>query len=239
MGSQRVWSGLACTQIALPGKGGHSSFLPLKNCVPTWEDLMRSLIAIKLFYRRFLHMVQTVKCLCLQCGRPRFDPWVRKILWRRIWRPTPVFLPGKSHGQRSVVGYIPWGHKESDMTEQLHFNSSSSRVGLLRGLGWVENLHSFNMVSGNLMSFCDSFNLAPGGLLEELLWFLSSGMKNADIFHFWGVLVLHRAHQYLCPLRQNQDHAPRLHYRFLTVSPLPLHPLLPLISKGWNQLFGT
>ena len=103
----------------------------------------------------------------------------------------------------------------------------------------MENLHSFNMVSGNLMSFCDSFNLAPGGLLEELLWFLSSGMKNADIFHFLGVLVLQRAHQYLCPLRQNQDHAPRLHYRFLTVSPLPLHPLLPLISKGWNQLFGT
>ena len=44
-------------------------------------------------------------------------PWVRKIPWRRKWQPTPVFLPGKSHGQRSLVGYSPWGRKESDMTE--------------------------------------------------------------------------------------------------------------------------
>jgi len=42
---------------------------------------------------------------------------------RRQWQPTPVLLPGKSHGQRSVVGYSPWGHKESDTTEQLHYNS--------------------------------------------------------------------------------------------------------------------
>ena len=39
--------------------------------------------------------------ICLQCKRPRFDPWVRKIPWRRKWKPTPVFLPGKFHGQRS------------------------------------------------------------------------------------------------------------------------------------------
>ena len=58
---------------------------------------------------------------CLQCGRPRFNPWVRKIPWRRKWQPTPLLLPGKSHGQRSLVGYSPWGGKESDMTEQLHF----------------------------------------------------------------------------------------------------------------------
>ena len=44
-------------------------------------------------------------------GRPSFDPWVRKILWRRAWQATPVFLPGESHGQRSLVGYSPWGHK--------------------------------------------------------------------------------------------------------------------------------
>ena len=44
-------------------------------------------------------------------------PWDRKISWRRKWQPTPVFLPGKSHGQRSLAGYSPQGHKESDMTE--------------------------------------------------------------------------------------------------------------------------
>ena len=45
--------------------------------------------------------------------------WVRKIPWRRDRLPTPVFLPGEFHGQRSLAGYSPWGHKESDTTEQL------------------------------------------------------------------------------------------------------------------------
>ena len=40
-----------------------------------------------------------------------FDPWVRKIPWRRKWQPIPIFLPGESHGQKSLVGYSPWGHK--------------------------------------------------------------------------------------------------------------------------------
>ena len=43
-----------------------------------------------------------------------FDPWVRKTPWRRKWQPTPVFLSGKFHGQRSLVAYSPWGHKELD-----------------------------------------------------------------------------------------------------------------------------
>ena len=51
-------------------------------------------------------------CTCRRC---RFDPWVGKIPWRRKWQPTPVFLPGESHGQRSMMGYSPWGHKEAEM----------------------------------------------------------------------------------------------------------------------------
>ena len=50
-----------------------------------------------------------------QCRRPKrceFDSWVGKIPWRRAWQPTAVFLPGESHGQRSLVGYSPRGHKE-------------------------------------------------------------------------------------------------------------------------------
>ena len=49
--------------------------------------------------------------------KSRFNLWVRKIPWRRIWQPTPVFLTGKSHGQKSLAGYTPRGHKELDMTE--------------------------------------------------------------------------------------------------------------------------
>ena len=67
-------------------------------------------------------VAQTVKHLPTM-RRPRFNPWVRKISWRRKWQPTSVFLPGKSHGQRSLVGYGPWGRKESDTTEGLHFTS--------------------------------------------------------------------------------------------------------------------
>ena len=58
------------------------------------------------------------KRTCQQGRRPRFNPWIGKILWRWEWPPTPVFL-GESHGQRSLVGYSPCGHRESDMTEQL------------------------------------------------------------------------------------------------------------------------
>ena len=49
--------------------------------------------------------------------RGGFDPWVGKISWRRKWQLTPVFLPGKSQGQRSLAGYNAWSHKELDMTE--------------------------------------------------------------------------------------------------------------------------
>ena len=67
-------------------------------------------------------VAQTVKSICLQWGRPRFYPQVGRISWRKKWQPTPVFLPGKSHGCRSLVGYSPWGCKESDTTERLHFH---------------------------------------------------------------------------------------------------------------------
>ena len=50
--------------------------------------------------------------ICLKCRRPWFHPWVGKIRWRRKWLRTPVFLPEESHGQRSLMGYSPRGHKE-------------------------------------------------------------------------------------------------------------------------------
>ena len=51
------------------------------------------------------------------------DPWVRKIPWRRKWEPTPVFLTGKSHEERSLAGYRPWGHKQLDTVEWLNTHS--------------------------------------------------------------------------------------------------------------------
>ena len=63
-------------------------------------------------------MAQRLKCLPAMR-----ETWVQSLGREdplEKWQPTPVFLPGESHGQRSLVGYIPWGHKESDMTERLH-----------------------------------------------------------------------------------------------------------------------
>ena len=69
----------------------------------------------------------------LRCG---FDSWVVKILWRRKWQPTSAFLPGKSHGQRSLVGYSPQGHKESDMAEHSTApGPSACRGEKCRGMG--------------------------------------------------------------------------------------------------------
>ena len=56
-------------------------------------------------------------CQCRRCKRHTFHPWVVKIPWRRAWQPTPVFLPGESHGQRSLAGYSPSGNKKSDTTK--------------------------------------------------------------------------------------------------------------------------
>ena len=56
-------------------------------------------------------------CQCRRYKKVWFDPWVGKVPWRRAWQPTPVFLPGESHGQRNLAGYSLQGRRELDMTE--------------------------------------------------------------------------------------------------------------------------
>ena len=87
----------------------HLTFSSLNNGLPRWFSGLK--ICLK----------------CRRCRRHRFNPWVWKIPWRRKWQPTPVFLPGKSHGQRSLVGYSPWACKELDTTEQLSEHKLSLR----------------------------------------------------------------------------------------------------------------
>ena len=90
------------------------------------------------------------KSICLQSGRPRFNPWVGKIPWRRKWQPTPVLLPGKSHGQRNLAGCSPWGRKESDMTERLRFHFFTLTIQTF--VDKVMSLH-FNMLSRFVIAF--------------------------------------------------------------------------------------
>ena len=78
----------------------------------------------------------------LQCRRPGFNPWVRKIPWRRKWQPTPVFLPGKSSGQRSLVGYSPWCRRvRHNWATKLVLLMNSKPVLLLSEHWWKEPLN--------------------------------------------------------------------------------------------------
>ena len=69
-----------------------------------------------------------------------FNPWIGKIPWRREWVPTPIFLPGEFHGERSLAGHSPWVHKESDITEQLTLLRSLER-GQYSGSWTLVSLH--------------------------------------------------------------------------------------------------
>ena len=71
------------------------------------------------------HSGKESACKCRRSRRSGFDLLVRDIPWRRKWKPTPVFLSGKFHRWRSLVGYSPWGHKKSDMAEQLSTHTAA------------------------------------------------------------------------------------------------------------------
>ena len=104
-----------------------SSSVTLAKSFHFWESASLSEKRGKEWYLPFYILISIYSTSCLprwhsgkestcQCGGWGFDPWVGKILWRRKWQPTPVFLPGRSYGQRSLAGYSPRDHKESDMT---------------------------------------------------------------------------------------------------------------------------
>ena len=87
-----------------------------------------------------------------------------RLAWRRKWQPTPVFLPGESQGQRSLVGCCPWGHKESDAAARTHFlflystppchsNYNSSFSSLLRSLHWIPNYY-LSLCAQSCLTLC-------------------------------------------------------------------------------------
>ena len=95
------------------------------------------------------------KSICPQCRRPGFNPWVGKTSWRRKWQPTPVFLPGKSHGWRSLVGYSSWGRKGSDTTD-LTFCVLLGFVPALNTCNVFRKTHE-NHAGTDMISKCTSF----------------------------------------------------------------------------------
>ena len=99
-------------------------------------------------------MAHTVKNLPAML-ETQFNPWVMKIPWRRQWQPTLVFLPGKLCGQRSPVGYSPWGHKESDTTEQLTLSHFLSRPAIFDYLFYLNVRFLYTHSSFSLGNFSE------------------------------------------------------------------------------------
>ena len=87
------------------------------KCSLTNNWLIRSIIWKHIFHIecRWSSGKESI-CQYRKCA---FDPWIGKIVCRRKWQPTPISLPGESHGQRSLEGYSPWGRKQVDTTERL------------------------------------------------------------------------------------------------------------------------
>ena len=117
------------------------------------------------------------KKICLERRRPWFDSWVEKIPWRKDRLPTPVFLPGEFHEQRSLAGYSPWGRKDLDLTEWLstaqHSIQVQSKNVSVSFSMWI-SIHSSAVCWINL-----SFSV-------ELLWHLCQN----SIDHIYMVLFL-------------------------------------------------
>ena len=110
--------------------------------------------------------------------RCRLDLWVVKISWRRKWQPTPVSLPRKSHGQRSLVGYSPWGCKKQDMTERLTLHHIDS-------IKFVQSLLTSNAAAVKSLqscpTLCDPIDKQPSRLPHP--W--DSPGKNTGVgYHF-------------------------------------------------------
>ena len=136
-------------------------------------------------------MAQMVKNL-----PPTFDPYVRKIPCRREWQPTPLFLSGESRGQRSLVGYSPWGHKESDRTERVTLSLSHMAINSVQVSPSASALPSSMEVSVGLQGNCQASwltmvlvldlpslpppltNIDLGYVLDPCLWLVTSGFPH-------------------------------------------------------------
>ena len=93
-------------------------------------------------------------CQCRRCKRHKFNPWVRKIPWRRVWQPTLVLLPGECHRQRSLAGYGPEDHKELDPTlETWHARNHNQ--------DWQPMCHCVCLFSQLCLTLCNPPAKAP------------------------------------------------------------------------------
>ena len=122
------------------------------------------------------------------------------IPWRRKWQPTPVFLPGKSRGQRGLEGYSPWGHKELDTIEQLNWTELKQQKRpprwhsgkefcnardetQVQSLGWEDPLEKEMVTHSSILAWRIPWTEGPGGLqsmgLQSQTWHTNPFTRNA------------------------------------------------------------
>ena len=92
----------------------HRNMAAVPRCMLMVPGRREGLMVSDLLISQKMGILEFWFYICLRCRRPGFHSWFGKIPWRSEWQPTPVFLPGKFHGQRSLGGYSPCGGKESD-----------------------------------------------------------------------------------------------------------------------------
>ena len=92
---------------------------PARIHADIWQN-QYNIVKLKINLKKYINL-KLKKRNHLQCRRAGFSSWVGKIPWRRACQPTSVFLPGEFHRQRSLAGYTPWGHKESDTITLIRF----------------------------------------------------------------------------------------------------------------------
>ena len=140
-----------------------------------------------------VHMVKKLHAIARDHG---LDPWAGKITWKREWQPTPVFLSGKSHGQRSLVGCSPWGGKESD-TERLMLSlsfclsslQSLRRFQLFETIRTAAHQGSLSITSSqSLLKLMSNDSVMPSNYLCHPLLFLPSIFPSIWVFSNESVL---------------------------------------------------
>ena len=107
-------------------------FFPMRPENPWWNflDYYWVILIILIILSHFNYYLRKLwlRRICLQCRRSKFHPCIRKIPWKRERQPTPVSLPGESHGQRSLEDHSSWGHKESNTTGQLTHTQGNCKM---------------------------------------------------------------------------------------------------------------
>ena len=147
-----------------------------------WRSYVLALTGTALFSflgAMIINRGKELTCQCRSNKRHRFDRRVRKITWRKAWQPTPVFLAGEWHGERSLTGYHPWGHRESDMTEATQHSTQVRENKLIKK--WFEVNRNPNKWNTYVLSHTRGKKVKKSGLFIKHSYLIERDYEQATI----------------------------------------------------------